>query len=674
MAEQDPRSPKQDKNSRNFGNDNNNFNWRGVLLVACAIALLGGFFFSRSGAYGNVEDIPYTDFQQYLDEGRISKDEPLQLVVTEGKPTQILRGAFDKEHRPGAGSTAPDHFKTTVFLEFNKDLKSELEAKGYKVDIRADSDVMFTALMQIAPIVFIMVILYFFFRQQIRNAGRGALSFGKSKARMLARDRNRVTFKDVAGVEEAKEEVQEIVDFLKDPKKFQKLGGRIPKGVLMVGPPGTGKTLLARAIAGEADVPFFSISGSDFVEMFVGVGASRVRDMFEQGKKSAPCIIFIDEIDAVGRHRGHGLGGGHDEREQTLNALLVEMDGFDTQEGVIIIAATNRPDVLDPALLRPGRFDRQITVNLPDVKGREEILRVHAKRVKLAEGVDLAVVARGTPGYSGAELANVINEAALLAARRGLKAITMAELEEARDKVRWGKERRSLAISEKEKENTAYHEAGHALLCEVLDHTDPVHKVTIIPRGPSLGSTMYLPLEDKYNNRKNELLDRLVVIMGGRVAEEMIFGDVTSGASGDIRMATGIARKMVCEWGMSERLGMVEYGEHEDYVFLGRDIARSRAYSEATAQEIDREVKRLCDDAYQRAMKHLTQRKEILIAIAKALLEYETLDGSQVREIINNGKLLNPPPPIPSSPVDNRPEESRLPRPEGLGGLTEAPV
>jgi len=491
---------------------------------------------------------------------------------------------------------------------------------------------------------------------------------------MLARDRNRVTFKDVAGVEEAKEEVQEIVDFLKDPKKFQKLGGRIPKGVLMVGPPGTGKTLLARAIAGEADVPFFSISGSDFVEMFVGVGASRVRDMFEQGKKSAPCIIFIDEIDAVGRHRGHGLGGGHDEREQTLNALLVEMDGFDTQEGVIIIAATNRPDVLDPALLRPGRFDRQITVNLPDVKGREEILRVHAKRVKLAEGVDLGVVARGTPGYSGAELANVINEAALLAARRGLKAITMAEMEEARDKVRWGKERRSLAISEKEKENTAYHEAGHALLCEVLEYTDPLHKVTIIPRGPSLGSTMYLPVEDKYTNRKNELLDRLVVIMGGRVAEEIVFGDVTNGATGDIRMATGIARKMVCEWGMSERLGMVEYGEHEDYVFLGRDISRSRAYSEATAQEIDREVKRLCDDSYQRAMKVLTQRKETLVAIAKALLEYETLDGSQIREILNNGRLVNPPPPISPVKRDEQPHEATRPEPEGVGGLTEAPA
>ena len=670
MPEQDPRS-RQDKNSRNFGNDNN-FNWRGILLFAFAITLLGVFFFSRNGGYGNVEDIPFTEFQQYLNEGRISKEEPMQLVVTEGKTTQILRGAFDKERKPGAGSTSPDRFKTTVFLEFNKDLKSELESKGYKVDIRADSDVMLTALLNFAPIALFFFLIYLLFRQQIRNAGKGALSFGKSKARMLARDRNRVTFKDVAGVEEAKEEVQEIVDFLKDPKKFQKLGGRIPKGVLMVGPPGTGKTLLARAIAGEADVPFFSISGSDFVEMFVGVGASRVRDMFEQGKKSAPCIIFIDEIDAVGRHRGHGLGGGHDEREQTLNALLVEMDGFDTQEGVIIIAATNRPDVLDPALLRPGRFDRQITVNLPDVKGREEILRVHAKRVKLAEGVDLGVAARGTPGYSGAELANVINEAALLAARRGLKAITMAELEESRDKVRWGKERRSLAISEKEKENTAYHEAGHALLCELLDHTDPVHKVTIIPRGPSLGSTMYLPAEEKYNNRKNELLDRLVVIMGGRVAEEMIFGDVTSGASGDIRMATGIARKMVCEWGMSERLGMVEYGEHDDFVFLGRDISRSRAYSEATAQEIDREVKRLCDDAYQRAMKALTHRKDVLIAIAKALLEYETLDGSQVREIINYGKLINPPPPIPPARIEQRPDDR--PEPEGLGGLTEAPV
>jgi cell division protease FtsH len=475
---------------------------------------------------------------------------------------------------------------------------------------------------------------------------------------MLARAKNKITFKDVAGVEEAKDEVQELVEFLRDPKKFQKLGGRIPKGVLLVGPPGTGKTLIARAIAGEADVPFFSISGSDFVEMFVGVGASRVRDMFEQGKKSAPCIIFIDEIDAVGRHRGHGVGGGHDEREQTLNALLVEMDGFDTQEGVIIIAATNRPDVLDPALLRPGRFDRQITVNLPDVKGREEILRVHCKKVKLAEGVDLAVVARGTPGYSGAELANVINEAALLAARRGLKGITLAELEEARDKVRWGKERRSLALSEKEKTNTAYHEAGHALLLELLPHTEPLHKVTIIPRGPSLGSTMWLPEEDKYTNRKNELLASLAVKMGGRVAEEIVFGDVTTGAAGDIKMATAMARKMVCEWGMSEKLGMVEYGEHEDYVFLGRELTRNRDYSEATAEEIDREVRRLLDDAYQTAKQTLIANRDHLDAIAKTLLEYETLDGLQIKELIQHGQLLTPPPGVtPTSGEKMSPEK-----------------
>jgi cell division protease FtsH len=415
--------------------------------------------------------------------------------------------------------------------------------------------------------------------------------------------------------------------------------------------------------------------------MFVGVGASRVRDMFEQGKKSAPCIIFIDEIDAVGRHRGHGVGGGHDEREQTLNALLVEMDGFDTQEGVIIIAATNRPDVLDPALLRPGRFDRQITVKLPDVKGREEILRVHSKKVKLAEGVDLAVVARGTPGYSGAELANVINEAALLAARRGLKGITLAELEEARDKVRWGKERRSLALSEKEKTNTAYHEAGHALLLELLEFTEPLHKVTIIPRGPSLGSTMWLPLEDKYTQRRNELLDDLVVSMGGRVAEEIVFGDVTSGARGDIQMATRLARKMVCEWGMSEKMGMVEYGEHEDYVFLGRDISRARDYSEATAEQIDTEVRKLVDDAYARAKGILVQNREKLEVIAKALLEFETLDGVQIREVIEHGRLINPPPgpPPPSGKLAaEKPPKQVVVAPDVApplgGGLSGAPA
>jgi cell division protease FtsH len=522
--------------------------------------------------------------------------------------------------------------------------------------------------MMLLSMLLMFGLIYFFFRQQIKMAGRGAMSFGKSKAKMLNSDRNKVTFKDVAGCDEAKEEVWELVEFLKDPKKFQRLGGKIPKGILMVGPPGTGKTLLAKGIAGEADVPFFSISGSDFVEMFVGVGASRVRDMFEQGRKSAPCLIFIDEIDAVGRHRGHGLGGGHDEREQTLNALLVEMDGFDTTEGVIIIAATNRPDVLDPALLRPGRFDRQVTVSLPDVKGREAILGVHAKHVKIAAEVNLNVIARGTPGYSGAELANVLNEAALLAARKGLKAITQAELEEARDKVRWGKERRSLALSEKEKENTAYHEAGHAILNELLEHTDPLHKVTIIPRGPALGVTMFLPEQDKFSLRKNELLDMLVVAMGGRVAEEIVFGDVTNGAVGDIRQATRIARHMVCEWGMSEKLGMVEYGSSDEPVFLARDFSSRHAnYSGNTAQKIDEEVKRLIDEAYAKATAMLNEKRSVLDAMAQALLEYETLDRGHVRELIEHGRVVNPPqtkpplapPPLPQTPSPEPPTPVR---------------
>ncbi len=635
-----------------------NFNWRGVILIAIAFALIGLAVLFRGGAYQTFEDVPYNRFLELLDSKQIVNDKnyPLQLVVEDGRPTQTLRGYYLKQGTGGA-PTQQVPFRTTIYLNYNTNLQERLAAAGIQPAIRTESNVLAQTLVGFLPIAVFLVVLYLLFRQQIRMAGKGALNFGKSKARMLARDKNKITFRDVAGVEEAKDEVQELVEFLRDPKKFQKLGGRIPKGVLLVGPPGTGKTLLARAIAGEADVPFFSISGSDFVEMFVGVGASRVRDMFEQGKKSAPCIIFIDEIDAVGRHRGHGVGGGHDEREQTLNALLVEMDGFDTQEGVIIIAATNRPDVLDPALLRPGRFDRQITVNLPDVKGREEILRVHSKKVKLAEGVDLAVVARGTPGYSGAELANVINEAALLAARRGLKGITLHELEEARDKVRWGKERRSLALSEKEKTNTAYHEAGHALLLELLPHTEPLHKVTIIPRGPSLGSTMWLPEEDKYTNRKNELLASLAVKMGGRVAEEIIFGDVTNGATGDIRMATSMARKMVCEWGMSEKMGMVEYGEHEDYVFLGRDISRARDYSEATAEEIDHEVRRLVDEAYAKAKEVLVAHREHLEVIAKALLEYETLDGLQIKEIIKHGRLLNPPPGPPPSSAKMPPEK-----------------
>ena len=661
--------PTKEKGPRNSNDPN--FNWRGIVLFIVAIALIGGAFIFKT-PYGNVEEIPLYRFNQLLADKQIVNDihHPVEVILEDGRPTQWVKGYYK------GAQTDVTQFRTSVSLEYDKDLKTRLRDAGLEfVSVKSESNLLASAVIGFLPIALFLLILYFFFRQQIRMAGKGALNFGKSKARMLARDKNKITFKDVAGVEEAKDEVQELVEFLKDPKKFQKLGGRIPKGVLMVGPPGTGKTLLARAIAGEADVPFFSISGSDFVEMFVGVGASRVRDMFEQGKKSAPCIIFIDEIDAVGRHRGHGLGGGHDEREQTLNALLVEMDGFDTQEGVIIIAATNRPDVLDPALLRPGRFDRQITVNLPDVKGREEILKVHAKRVKIGEDVDLAVIARGTPGYSGAELANVINEAALLAARRGLKAITLSELEEARDKVRWGKERRSLAISEKEKENTAYHEAGHALLLEMLEHTEPLHKVTIIPRGPSLGSTMWLPMEDKYTMRKNELLDDLVVDMGGRVAEEIVFGDVTSGARGDIKMATGLARKMVCEWGMSEKMGMVEYGEHEDYVFLGRDISRSRDYSEATAQEIDREVRKLCDDAYSRAKRIILDHRDTLETIARALLEYETLDGTHIRDIIKHGKMLNPPSsgtPVRTKPPEREPEGATL-APDYPHGLTEAP-
>ena len=633
----EPENRNSSQRQRPSQNGDPQFNWRALILLALSGALLAGFLVYRAPG-SNMREIPYSVFKSAAEKHWVDATRPLELVSEPGNLNDYLRG-WSRLSESGS----VEHFSTQVNLQFNTDLREFLEANGLEANPKTETNVMASTLLGFLPIGMFLLVLYFLFRQQIRSAGRGALNFGKSKARMMSREKNRVTFKDVAGVEEAKEEVQEIVEFLKDPKRFQKLGGHIPKGVLMVGSPGTGKTLLARAIAGEADVPFFSISGSDFVEMFVGVGASRVRDMFEQGKKNAPCLIFIDEIDAVGRHRGHGLGGGHDEREQTLNALLVEMDGFDTQEGVIIIAATNRPDVLDPALLRPGRFDRQITVSLPDVKGREEILKVHAKKVKIAEGVDLGLIARGTPGYSGAELANVMNEAALMAARRGLKAITKQELEEARDKVRWGKERRSLAMSDKEKENTAYHEAGHALLGLLLPNTDPLHKVTIIPRGPSLGSTMYLPTEDKYTQRKNELLDRLIMIMGGRVAEELVFGDVTNGARGDIKQATDISRRMVCEWGMSDKMGMVEYGEHEDYVFLGRDISRNRNYSEATAQEIDKEVHSLCENAHSIAKDLLTKNRQKLETIAKALLEYETLDGSHIREIMEFGSIQNPP-------------------------------
>ncbi|MGF1530050.1 MAG: ATP-dependent zinc metalloprotease FtsH [Puniceicoccaceae bacterium] len=492
--------------------------------------------------------------------------------------------------------------------------------------------------LSILPLLLIIGLLYFLFVRQLRNAGKGAMTFGKSKARMLARDRDKVRFKDVAGCDEAKEEVSEIVEFLKDPKRFQKIGGRIPKGVLMVGSPGTGKTLLAKAVAGEADVPFFTISGSDFVEMFVGVGAARVRDMFEQARKNAPCIIFIDEIDAVGRQRGAGLGGGNDEREQTLNSLLVEMDGFDGHEGIIVIAATNRPDVLDRALLRPGRFDRQVVIDLPDLNGREEILKVHAKKIKLAEDIDLKAAARQTPGFAGADLANLLNEAALIAARYRKTEVSNAEISEARDKISYGRERRRL-MDDEDKRITAWHEAGHAIVQAVIDDGYlPIHKVTIIPRGQSLGSTMFSPSKDILNHSKRRLENQICCAMGGRVAEELVFGDITSGASGDIRMATKLARHMVCDWGMSP-LGPVAFGENQDHVFLGKEISRNQNYSEETARSIDVEIRKIVEAQYERTKAILKEHRPALDALAEALLEHETLEGKHVKEILETGSI-----------------------------------
>jgi len=582
--------------------------------------------------------------------------------------------------------TAKDGKQTKVaFISPNAMLTQKMLDQllvSHNIEAGAPNAAVMNLVWGIAPFLVLGLLFWFFFIRQIKAAGRGALSFGKSKARMLAKDRNKTTFKDVAGVEEAMEEVSELVEFLKDPKKFQRLGGRIPKGVLMIGPPGTGKTLLAKAIAGEADAAFFSISGSDFVEMFVGVGASRVRDMFEQARKSTPCLIFIDEIDAVGRSRGHGLGGGNDEREQTLNALLVEMDGFDTQDGIIIIAATNRPDVLDPALLRPGRFDRQVTVNLPDVRGREAILKVHAKNVKLAPNVDLSIIARGTPGYSGAELANLLNEAALLAARTGKKSVEQPELEEARDKVRWGRERRSMAMSDEEKKATAWHEAGHAIVSVLLKHTHPLHKVTIIPRGRALGVTMSLPKEDMLNMRRKQAIDTIIMTMAGRIAEEYVTDDISSGAAMDIQQATALAKAMVMHWGMSEKLGNVLYGEAQEYVFLGRDMMRTKDYSESTAQDIDMEVKRIVDGAFQTAKKLIEDNRDKLELVANGLLEYETLDGAQVEEIVRHGTFTPPPkPPANLSPMMGAPAGTPLPEnppktvPPKLPGLgTPAPA
>jgi len=560
-------------------------------------------------------------------------------AVAEGKVSQVLiknEQIYIRSKAAAEAGGAKPRYDLYTYDPGYDNLIDELRAKGVAIEVEKPSDGrMLTAILSWAPLL-ILVGLWFVFFRQMQAGGTKAMSFGKSKAKLLAPEQKRVTFADVAGVNEAKEELEEIIDFLKDPKKFQRLGGKIPKGVLLMGAPGTGKTLLAKAVAGEAEVPFFSISGSDFVEMFVGVGASRVRDLFEQGKKNAPCIVFIDEIDAVGRHRGAGLGGGHDEREQTLNQLLVEMDGFEANEGVILISATNRPDVLDPALLRPGRFDRRIVVNPPDVKGREGILNVHTTKIPLAGDVQLSLLARSTPGFSGADLANLVNEAALRAARLNKMKVDMADFEFAKDKVMMGSERRSLVMSEEEKRTTAYHEAGHALIATLEPNADPLHKVTIIPRGMALGTTQQLPLEDRYTYSREYLEANLKVLMGGRIAEELALGSehVTTGAGNDIERATELARKMVCEWGMSAGMGPLTFGKREEAIFLGKEFARHQDYSEATAVQIDDEIRRLVNQAYDRARAVIREHHSALEAIAAALLEHEVLDGEEIFDLI----------------------------------------
>jgi len=559
-------------------------------------------------------DISYSDFVNSVQSGAITK------VTIEGDQiTGTLRGGND--------------FKTVT--PDDSELIPMLRKNGVDISVKEKEDTPWyvTILVSWFPML-LLIGVWIFFMRQMQGGGRGALSFGKTRARLMEKGETNVTFKDVAGIEEAKEELSEIIDFLKDPKKFTRLGGRIPKGVLLAGAPGTGKTLLAKAIAGEAEVPFFTISGSDFVEMFVGVGASRVRDLFVQGKKNAPCIIFIDEIDAVGRHRGAGLGGGHDEREQTLNQLLVEMDGFESSEGVIIVAATNRPDVLDPALLRPGRFDRQVVVPIPDVRGREKILEVYGRKTAVADNIDWPLIARGTPGFTGADLENMVNEAALLAARSGGDKVTMEHLDQAKDKVMMGAERRSMIITPKEKEITAYHEAGHALVAIMLPDTDPIHKVTIIPRGRALGLTQQLPLEDKYTHSKGYLINRICILLGGRAAESIIFHDITTGAGNDIEQATTLARKMVCEWGMSDDMGPLTYGKKEEQIFLGREIAQHRDFSEATAVLIDKEVKGLVESASETSRKILSDNIQVLHDMAHALLEKETIVLEDIKDLI----------------------------------------
>ncbi len=640
-----------------------NANLRNFALWVIIVLLLLALFtmFQQTGTRSNPTDISFSDFLNYVDKGNVHD------VTIEGPQ---IRGTFTENlgSRPFA-TYAPN----------DPDLIPQLVKNKVQISARPQSDnVPWFLQLLISWLPFIALIgVWIFLSRQMQGAGGKALGFGKSRAKLLTEAHGRVTFEDVAGVDEAKQDLQEIVEFLRDPGKFQRLGGRIPRGVLLVGPPGTGKTLLARAIAGEANVPFFTISGSDFVEMFVGVGASRVRDMFEQAKKNAPCIIFIDEIDAVGRHRGAGLGGGNDEREQTLNQLLVEMDGFEANEGIILIAATNRPDVLDPALLRPGRFDRQVVVPNPDVVGREQILKVHVRKVPLAPDVNLKTVARGTPGFSGADLMNLVNEAALMAARRNKRMVTQVEFEDAKDKVMMGAERKSLVMTEEEKMLTAYHEGGHALVAISVVATDPVHKATIIPRGRALGMVMQLPERDKLSMSYEQMTSRLAIMMGGRVAEEMMFGrdKVTSGAQSDIEQATRLARMMVTRWGFSAELGAVSYGENQDEVFLGMSVARQQNVSEATAQKIDGEIRRLVEEGHDEARKILEEKRADLEILAKGLLEFETLTGDEIKDLLNGKRpnresVIEPTTPRGSAvPTAGKPR----PRPGGTGGMEPQP-
>jgi cell division protease FtsH len=625
-----------------------------TILFWISIVFLGVMLWklvSSSGQTAREQTPSYSEFMAKVDAGDV-KEVTLYLSPN----SYELQGEYA---RP-----ANQKFRVTVPKENSPEITKALRDRAVMLSVKEVRSGDWVLILLNALPLLLLAGFVFFLMRQMQAGGNKALSFGKSRARLLSAQQKKATFKDVAGSDEAKEELQEIIEFLKDPQKFQKLGGRIPKGVLLVGPPGTGKTLLARAIAGEANVPFFSISGSDFVEMFVGVGASRVRDLFEQGKKNAPCIIFIDEIDAVGRHRGAGLGGGHDEREQTLNALLVEMDGFESNEGVILIAATNRPDVLDPALLRPGRFDRRVVVARPDVKGREEILRVHTRKVPLSDDVELSIIARGTPGFSGADLANLVNEAALWAARQNRKFVTMADFEMSKDKVLMGVERKSMILSDEEKKNTAYHEAGHALIAAMTPGADPVHKVTIIPRGMALGLTMQLPEADKHTYTKEYLEGMLAVLMGGRTAEEIFLGHITTGAGNDIERATDIARNMVCEWGMSN-MGPLAYGKKEEAIFLGREIAQHRDFSEDTALHIDKEVKRIVSEAYEKARQIVEANRSTLENIAQALLVREVLDANEVKMLMEGKTLPDKPPTPPVLPPQGAPStDPKVVRPE----------